>query len=64
MSTIEQSASTTTGSSVAHTAIVDNVAVRTVVSTEATSKVSGENVQKINALMNKLGKDLHANERL
>jgi len=55
MSTVGRQASAVTGSSVAHTAVSDNVAVKSVVSTETQSKVSMENTQKMAALMNKLG---------
>jgi hypothetical protein len=54
--TVGQNASATTGSSVAHTAVAENVAVKSVVSTETQSVVNMENTQKMAALMNKLGK--------
>jgi hypothetical protein len=56
MSTVGHEASATTGSNVAHTAVAENVAVRSVVSTESKSQVSMENTQKMAALMSKLGK--------
>lgn len=56
MTTVGQEATAATGSSVAHTAIAENVAVKSVVSTETQSKVSMENAQKMAALMSKLGK--------
>jgi hypothetical protein len=56
MSTVAREASATTGSAVAHTAIAENVAVKSIVSTETQSKVSMENTQKMAALMSKLGK--------
>ena len=56
MSTVEQKSSS--GSAVAHTAVAENVAVKSVVSTESQSKVSMENTQKMAALMSKLGKRL------
>jgi len=54
MSNVGQ-ASATTGSAVAHTAVSDNVAVKSVVQTQTQSKVSMENTQKMAALMSKLG---------
>jgi len=56
MSTVGREATATTGSAVTHTAVTENVAVRSVVSTETQSKVSMENTQKMAALMSKLGK--------
>ncbi len=56
MSTVRQEATATTGSAVAHTAVSENVSVKSVVSTETQSKVSMENTQKMAALMSKLGK--------
>ena len=56
MSTVGREATATTGSAVAHTAVSENVAVKSVVSTETQSKVSMENTQKMAALMSKLGK--------
>ncbi len=56
MSTVQQSASTSTGSAVSHTAVAENVAVKSVVSTETQSTVNMENTQKMAALMSKLGK--------
>jgi len=56
MSTVGREASATTGSSVAHTAVAENVAVKSVVSTEARSQVNMENTQKMATLMSKLGK--------
>ena len=56
MSTVGREASAVTGSSVAHTAVSENVAVKSVVSTETQSKVTMENTQKMAALMSKLGK--------
>ncbi|CAF2547070.1 unnamed protein product [Rotaria sp. Silwood2] len=55
MSTIGHEVNTTTGSAVAHTAIAENVAVKSIVSTETQSKVIMENVEKMATLMNKLG---------
>jgi len=55
MSTVGREASAATSSAVAHTAVSDNVAVKSVVSTETQSKVSMENTQKMAALMSKLG---------
>ncbi|CAF3893159.1 unnamed protein product [Rotaria sordida] len=55
MSTVGREATSTTGSAVAHTAVADNVAVKSVVSTETQSKVNMENAQKMAALMSKLG---------
>jgi len=55
MSTVGREATSVTGSAVAHTAVAENVAVKSVVSTETQSKVSMENTQKMAALMNKLG---------
>lgn len=48
-------ATATTGSAVAHTAVAENVAVRSVVSTETQSTVSMENTQKMAALLGRLG---------
>lgn len=56
MSTVGREASAVTGSSVAHTAVAENVAVKSIVSTETQSKVTMENTQKMAALMSKLGK--------
>jgi hypothetical protein len=56
MSTVGHEATATTGSAVAHTAVSENVSVKSVVSTETQSKVSMENTQKMAALMSKLGK--------
>lgn len=56
MPTVEQK--TTSGSAVAHTAVAENVAVKSVVSTQSQSKVSMENTQKMATLMSKLGKCL------
>ena len=56
MTTVGQEATAVTGSSVAHTAIAENVAVKSIVSTETQSKVNMENTQKMAALMSKLGK--------
>jgi len=55
MSTDRREATSTTGSSAVHTAVAENVAVKSVVSTETQSKVSMENTQKMAALMSKLG---------
>jgi phage host-nuclease inhibitor protein Gam len=55
MSTVGREASVSTGSAVSHTAVSENVAVKSVVSTETQSKVSMENTQKMAALMSKLG---------
>jgi hypothetical protein len=57
MSTVGQEATVVTGSAVAHTAVAEHVAVKSVVSTETQSKVTMENTQKMAALMNKLGKE-------
>jgi hypothetical protein len=56
-------ASTTTsgsssGSSVVHTAISEDVRVHSVVSTESNTSVTMQNSKKITDLMNKLGKNL------
>jgi len=59
MPTVAHEATATTGSAVAHTAISENVAVKSVVSTETQSKVSMENTQKMAALMSKLGKKIY-----
>ena len=56
MSTVGREATAVTGSAVAHTAVAENVAVKSVVSTETQSKVSMENTQKMAALMSKLGR--------
>lgn len=48
-------ASSTTGSAVAHTAIAENVAVKSIVSTETQSRVSMENTQKMAVLLGRLG---------
>jgi hypothetical protein len=56
MATVSHQASASTGSAVAHTAVSENVAVKSVVSTETQSKVSMENTQKMASLMSKLGK--------
>jgi hypothetical protein len=48
-------AGTSTGSSVAHTAISDDVRVKSTVSTETNTTVSMQNSKKIADLMNKLG---------
>jgi hypothetical protein len=58
MTTVGQEATSTTGSAVAHTAVSENVAVRSVVTTETQSSVSMENTQKMAALMNRLGRIL------
>jgi hypothetical protein len=55
MSTVGREATSTTGSAVTHTAVTENVAVKSVVSTETQSKVNMENTQKMATLMNKLG---------
>ncbi len=55
MSNVGREATATTGSAVAHTAIAENVAVKSVVNTETQSKVNMENTQKMAALMSKLG---------
>jgi len=55
MSTVGREATSTTGSAVAHTAVSENVAVKSIVSTETQSKVSMENTQKMATLMSKLG---------
>ena len=49
-------ASSSSGSSVAHTAISEDVRVQSVVSTETNSSVNMQNSKKITDLMNKLGK--------
>lgn len=56
MSNVSREATAVTGSAVAHTAIAENVAVKSIVSTETQSKVTMENAQKMAALMSKLGK--------
>jgi hypothetical protein len=56
MSSVGREATASTTSAVAHTAVSENVAVRSVVSTETQSKVSMENTQKMASLMSKLGK--------
>lgn len=56
MSTNTQQATATTGSNVAHTAVAENVAVKSVVSTESRSTVTMENTQKMAALLGRLGK--------
>ncbi len=56
MSSVHREASATTGSSVAHTAVAENVAVKSTVQTETQSKVSMANTQKMATLMSKLGK--------
>jgi len=48
-------ASSTTGSAVAHTAVAENVAVKSIVSTETQSRVSMENTQKMAVLLGRLG---------
>lgn len=58
MSTIGHELNTTTGSAVAHTAIAQNVAVKSIVSTETQSIVNTENTHKVAALMDKLGKKI------
>ncbi|CAF3156708.1 unnamed protein product [Rotaria sp. Silwood2] len=55
MPTVGREATATTGSAVAHTAVSENVSVKSVVSTETQSKVHMENTQKMSALMSKLG---------
>ncbi|CAF2708448.1 unnamed protein product [Rotaria sp. Silwood2] len=55
MPTVGREATATTGSAVAHTAVSENVSVKSVVSTETQSKVNMENTQKMSALMGKLG---------
>ncbi|CAF2886498.1 unnamed protein product [Rotaria sp. Silwood2] len=55
MPTVGREATATTGSAVAHTAVSENVSVKSVVSTETQSKVNMENTQKMSALMSKLG---------
>jgi len=55
MATVGQQAHATTGSAVAHTAVAENVAVKSVVSTETQSKVNMENTQKMASLLGKLG---------
>ena len=56
MSSVTQQATATTGSNVAHTAVAENVAVKSVVSTETRSAVTMENTQKMAALLGRLGK--------
>lgn len=56
MSTTKGEAMSLTGSSMAHTAFADNVAVQSVLSTETQSKVNVENTQKLTTLMSKLGR--------
>ncbi|CAF0799650.1 unnamed protein product [Adineta steineri] len=55
MSATIQTATATTGSATAHTAVAENVSVRSVVSTESQSQVSMENTQKMAALLGRLG---------
>jgi hypothetical protein len=52
-------AGSSSGSSVSHTAISEDVRVNSVVSTETNSKVSMQNSKKITDLMNKLGTTHH-----
>jgi hypothetical protein len=56
MTTVEHETTSVTGSAVAHTAVAENVAVKSVVSTKTQSKVSLENAEKMATLMSKLGK--------
>lgn len=58
MSTIGHEANTTTGSAIAHTAVAENVAVKSTMSIETQSKVNMENAEKMSALMSKLGKTI------
>lgn len=53
--TATMAAGSSSGSSVAHTAISDDVRVKSVVSTETSTSVSMQNSKKINDLMSKLG---------
>lgn len=55
MPSVGHEASATSGSSVAHKTIAENVVVQSVVSSEVQSKVNMENTQKMAALMSKLG---------
>jgi hypothetical protein len=50
-------AGSSTGSSVAHTAISEDVRVQSTVSTETNTSVTMQNSKKITDLMNKLGKN-------
>lgn len=52
---VGQQATAATGSAVAHTAVAENVAVRSIVSTETQSTVNMENTQKMAALLGRLG---------
>ena len=58
MPTVGREASAVTGSEVAHTAVAENVAVKSFVKTQTESKVSMENAEKMTALMSKLGKKI------
>jgi hypothetical protein len=51
----QSSASASTGSAVAHTAVAEHVAVKSVVSTETQSTVNMENTQKMASLLGRLG---------
>jgi len=55
MSNVQHEATSSTGTAVSHTTLAENVAVKSVVSTETHSKVSTENTEKMAALMSKLG---------
>ena len=55
MPTVENQVTSTTGSAVAHTAVAENVAVKSIVSTETQSRVSLANTQKMSDLMSRLG---------
>ncbi|UJR29930.1 hypothetical protein I4U23_017477 [Adineta vaga] len=55
MSSTTREATSTTGSAVAHTAVSENIAVKSIVSTETQSKVSMANTQKMADLMSRLG---------
>jgi len=52
---VGQQATAATGSAVAHTAVAENVAVRSVVNMETQSAVNMENTQKMAALLGRLG---------
>lgn len=63
MSNTIHEANATSGSTMVHTAVGDNVTVKSAVSAKTQSKTHMENTQKMEALMNKLGK-IYKNERL
>lgn len=57
MSVAEQSVSSTKDAAVTHTTFTDNVAVRTVMTTESKVKADAENMGKMAVLLNKLSND-------